>query len=84
LFYLLLGALIFVLDHVYGTVIYAEDETTFYHVFFQGTTYWITKAGLTIGGLFVGLGLLYLLNEILKGIHRLLNRTVRISVVVFK
>lgn len=34
--YYLVGFGIFVLDHLYGTKIYEADETTFYHVVFQG------------------------------------------------
>lgn len=82
--YFTVGVGIFVLDHVYGTKIYEADETTFYHVFFRGTTYWITEAGLVIGGFFIGLATLLVLIEILKKIDNLLSRPIRISVVIQK
>ena len=82
LIFFMLGALIFVLDHIYGTKIYAEDETIFYHIVFLEKTYWITQAGLVIGGFFIGLAALYLLNEMWKGINKLLSHTIRVSVVI--
>lgn len=82
--YFMVGVGFFVLDHFYGTKIYEADETTFYHVVFQGTTYWITQQGLVIGGFFVVLATLITIGEIWSAIDNLLSRPIRISVVIQK
>jgi len=82
--YTLLGAGIFVLDHFYGTTIYAEDETVFYSIVFWGTKYWITQQGLTIGGFFLGLAVLYLTGVILKFINWLIDHPIHISILLYK
>lgn len=82
--YFIIGVGIFVLDQLYGTKIYEADETTFYHVLFRGTTYWITQAGLIIGGFFIGLATLIVIIELWKAIDNLLSRPIRISVVIQK
>ena len=82
--YLLIGMGILVFDHFYSTSFFEADETTFYHFIFQGTTYWITKEGLTFGGFFVGLGVLLLLIQILEGINKILSIPIHISIIIRK
>lgn len=82
--YSFLGIGIIVLDHFYATTIYAEDETVFYHYIILGKTYWITQAAFRIGGFFLFLDAIYILDVILKGLNKLLNHPMRISIVVQK
>lgn len=83
-FYLTIGFSIFVLDHFYATKIYAEDETKFYNFILQGKTYWITEEALSIGGFFIFIGTLYLAGVVLKALNQLLDRPIRISIVLQK
>ncbi len=80
--YFLIGAAVFVLDHFYATKIYAEDATTFYPFIFQGTKYWATKEALQFGGFFMFLSACYALGVLLRGLDKLLNRQIRISIVI--
>jgi len=82
--YIVIGIGILVLDHFYGTTIYEADETTFYHFFFQETTYWITKEALVIGGFFIVIGVFLLLMEILECINKILSTPIHISIIIKK
>lgn len=82
IFYLFLGVGIVILDQLYATKIFAEDQTTFYNIVFQGKKYWITQIATIAGGFFIGLGTLYTLDLILNGINKLLDRMIRISIVI--
>lgn len=83
-FYLSFGIGIVILDQLYATKIFAEDETTFYDIVFQGKKYWITQVALLWGGIFFGLGALYAIDLILSGIYKLFDRRIRVSIVVHK
>lgn len=83
-FYMSLGVAIVILDQLYATKIFAEDEITFYNIVFRGKKYWITQVASIWGGIFFGLGALYAIDLILSGINKLLDRRVRLSIVVHK
>lgn len=85
LFYLMFGTAVFIFDHIYGVKLFESDETNvFYHINFQGTTYWISQLGVIIGGFLISLGALYVFKETLKGLNKLLDRSISISIVVLK
>ena len=82
---LLIGSLVFYLDHIYEKRIFEADESVrFYHVKFLGGTYWVTQTALFIGGFFIGLFVLYVLKMILRGLNRLLDHPVHISITVHR
>lgn len=82
--FILIGVSIFILDHFYNIKIYAEDQTTFYHIIFLNKTYWITLQAIEIGGFFLFLASIYLLGEILKGLDWILNRMINISIIIHR
>lgn len=84
IFYLSLGIGIVILDQLYATKILAEDQAEFYNIVFRGKKYWITQVALLWGGIFFGLGTLYAIDLILSGINKLLDRSVRVSIIVHR
>ncbi len=82
MFFTLLGYSIFVLDHLYNTTLFAEDETTFYDIVIYGHKYWITDYALMIGGVFLSYGLLYFFILISEVILYFVDRRIKIFVVV--
>jgi hypothetical protein len=82
LIYFSAGIGIFVLDHMYNTVIYAEDQTTFYHIAFRGTTYWISQVAATCGGFFIFLGTVYFLGILWNVFKKLTDHRIRITFIM--
>jgi len=82
--YLILGAGIFVLDHYYNTKVFAEDETTFYRLVIADRVFWVTSIAFWSGSFLLLLSAWYILKVILRGLNRLLDRPIHISVIVQK
>lgn len=82
LVYSLVGIGILILDHLYNTRIFAEDETTFYSVVVKGTKYWITLPAIEIAGFFLFLAACYTIGIVLRGLNTLLDHPMHISIVV--
>jgi len=85
LIYAVLGVAVFALDHVYGVRIFQSDESfAMYPIEINGVKFWVSEVALWIGGFFIGLSILYTVNEILRGLNRLLDRTVQISFLFYR
>lgn len=83
-FYTLLGYGIFVLDHMYNTKIYAEDETKFYDFLIYGHKYWVTEIALKVGGVILAYGLLYFLGLLAEAFFALIDKRIRIFITMRK
>lgn len=81
--YLLIGLTILLIDQFYGKNAFASDETIgFYHVEFIGQTLWITQPAAWGAGIFLAMGLWYFIKLAFLALDRLLDRQIRISIVV--
>lgn len=84
MFFTLLGYSIFVLDHLYNTKLFAEDETTFYDIIIYGHKYWITDIALMYGGVILSYGLLYFFVLISEIILSITDRRVKFIMILRK
>ncbi len=84
LFFTLLGYSIFVVDHLYNTKLFAEDETTFYDIIIYGHKYWITDIALMYGGVILSYGLLYFFVLISEIILSITDRRVKFIMILRK
>lgn len=83
LLYFLFGAMFFVLDQIYGKQLFELDETIlFYHVHIGGWSFWISKYAIMIGGFFIFISACYMIGIILRGLNKLLDHPVHISIVI--
>lgn len=84
-FYALIGIGLFLLDHRYSTGLFANDETfIMYPMEINGIKFWVSEYALWGGGLFLGMSSIILLNEILKTLNRLLDRTIHLNIIVYR
>jgi hypothetical protein len=85
LMYFLVGTTVFILDYLYGKILFNYDETIpFYHYYFFGKSYWMSSYAIIIGGFFILVSAMYVLGVILRGLNKLLDRPIRVSIVVQK
>jgi hypothetical protein len=83
-FYLIIGCGVFVLDHYYNTKIFAEDQTTFYKIGIMEQTYWVTDIACWVGGLFLLLFGIIALKGIVKLFNYIFDRTIHISLLIYR
>jgi hypothetical protein len=85
LFYLCCGVGIFYADQKYGKTMFNLDETIrFYQVAIMNKSYWVSEYAIWVGGFCIGLASLYILVEIFRGLNKLLDHPIGITVVVLK
>lgn len=83
--YFFIGASVFYLDHIFGKQLFELDETIpYYPVSIHGVSLWVSGYAYTIGGFFIFLSACYLVGIILRGLNRLLDHPMRITVVINK
>lgn len=81
----LLAVGVFLLDHMYNKYVFATDETLImYPMKINGVIFWVSEMALWIGGFLLGMSFLYIAGEILMFLNRLLDRTMKLHITIYR
>ncbi len=83
--YGLLGIGVFWLDHMFNADMFAADETFVIHpLTIAGMKFWVSETALWLGGMLVGIPVVYVTVEVLRAVHRFMDRTVVFRIELYR
>lgn len=81
----LVGIGVFWLDHMFNADLFAADETFVIHpITITGMKFWVSETALWLGGVFVGIPVVYIAAAVLRAILGFLDRTVVFRIELYR